>query len=134
MSLDQRIIITNNPLVSNSYSSTRLNLHSLLWVDGCTEDVLTEVRNYCHNSYQLITHPLTGSIKPNQTPYKTVVVAPTSKTVIDYESVVTAETSLSKTLDMLRNKPRPNFTQSVLHDFAIIDLAFFQSYLEAIHY
>lgn len=134
MPLNQRLIITNNPLVRSTFSTTRLSLHYLLWVEGCTEDVLTEVRNCCHKSHRLVTHPLTGSIKPNQTPYKTVIVEPTAKSLIDYESIITAETSLDKTLDMLKNKPRPLFSQSVLNDFAVIDLAFFQSYLETFQY
>jgi len=132
--LRQRLIITNNPLVRDAIPDTRLSLHNLIWIDGCTEEVLTEVRNYCHKFHRLITHPLTGSIKPNQTPYKTVIIAANDKNLIDYESILTSEMSLSKTLDMLTNKPRPIYNQSVLTDFAVIDLAFFQSYLETIHH
>lgn len=133
MTHTNRLIITNNPLVSSALSSSPLSFHKVLWIDGKTEDVLTAVRNHCHLHHRLLTHPLTGSIKPNQTPFKTVVMEMTNGTIIDYQSVLMAETSLNKTYDMLKSKPRPLFNESILHDFAMIDMAFFKSYLETIN-
>lgn len=127
-----RLVITNNPLVNSSFASSHIHSHDVLWVDGVTEDVLAIVRNYCHNHHRLVTHPLTGSIKPNQTPFKTVVIEPLESTIIDHQSVIMAETSLSKTYDLLKANPRPRFNSSVLHDFAVIDMSFFTSYLESI--
>lgn len=134
MSEKQRLIITNNPMVkANQLSASVFNNHKLFWVEGKTEDVLKVVRNHCHRQHQLITHPLTGSIKPNQTPYKTVIVEPTDNRAVDHQSVIMAETSLAKAHDLLKLKPRPNLAESVNHDFAMIDYSLFQSYLETLN-
>jgi len=38
-------------------------------------EILYTVRNYIHNGHKLITHPLSGSVKPKETPYKSVVIS-----------------------------------------------------------
>lgn len=125
-----RLVVTNNPRVKESIVAQQLDkTHRLVWVDGYTEDVLRNVRNLCHNNHRLITHPLTGSVKPNHTPYKTVVLEESDPQVVDLESMVLAETSLNKTLDLLKSRPRPAAALRCLDDFAVIDLDFFKSYL-----
>lgn len=131
MTVNNRLIITNNELVKTIFKHSDISFHQICWVNGKTEDVLTIVRDYCHRSYRLITHPLTGSIKPNQTPFKTVILEPIKECQCDTDSIIIAESCLNKAIDMLRFKPRPIFNEAVLNDFATIDLAFFQSYLEA---
>lgn len=133
MTQTNRLIITNNPLVNSALSLSPLSFHKVLWVDGKTEDVLIAVRSHCHLHYRLVTHPLTGSIKPNQTPFKTIVMEVTDGTVLDHQSILMSETCLNQTYAMLKSNPRPLFNESILHDFATIDMAFFKSYLETIH-
>ncbi len=126
-----RLVVTNNPGVRDCFSPPRLLRHELVWVEGYTEDVLRRVRDLCHKNHRLITHPLTGGIKPNQTPYKTVVVEHTPMHAAEPESVLLAETALRTTIDLLRDRPRPLAVFRFLDDFAAIDLDFFQSYLDS---
>lgn len=128
-----KIIVTNNPQTRDFFQKNNLEQHyELCWVQGFTENVLLKVRDLCHTNHQLITHPLTGSIKPNQTPYKTIVIDQTSTLSID--SILMAEESLSKTLDLLKSWPRPKFLAKFLDDFSTIDFDFFKSYLQGVNY
>lgn len=125
-----RLIVTNNPLVEAYISAHGLdNYYQIVWIEGYTEDVLRRVRNLCHSHHRLITHPLTGSIKPNQTPFKTVVLEQGDAKVVDLESVQLAEAGLGKALDLLKSRPRPEVAFRFSDDFAVIDLDFFKSYL-----
>lgn len=125
-----QIIVTNNPQVRDFLQNNKLEKqYDLCWVEGFTENVLVKVRDLCHTNHQLLTHPLTGSIKPNQTPYKTIVVEKTS-TISNIDSILMAEESLAKALSLLESWPRPEIFKLYLDDFAIIDLDFFKSYLQ----
>ena len=68
------MVVTNNPLVRDHLPADDLTLE---WVDGEYEEVLKVVRNRIHQGYQLLTHPLAGSVKPYETPYRTVLLSPT---------------------------------------------------------
>lgn len=125
-----QLVVTNNPRVAALLAEPILQRRfSLRWIDGCTEQVFEVTRNLCHAGHRLLTHPLTGSIKPNQTPYKTVVLEPTAEP--DAESIRLAEISLAKTESLLASWPRPASLSRFADDFALIDLDFFQSYLQA---
>ena len=47
----------------------------LILLDGY-EDVLIKVRDLVYDKHVLLTHPQASSLKPNQTPYRSVVVYP----------------------------------------------------------
>ncbi|MDW7671939.1 MAG: GrdX family protein [Bacillota bacterium] len=66
------MIVTNNPLVRAQMPSNDLQL---IWVEGEYEEVLRSVRNRIHLGHQLLTHPLAGSVKPYETPYRTVLLS-----------------------------------------------------------
>ena len=116
-----RLVVTNNPKVKSCMTDKRLGGHQCCWVDGLTEDVLRRVRDLCHANYSLITHPLTGSIKPNHTPFKTVVLEHCGNGELHSASVEMAETSLATALSLLQSKPRPAAYRNHLEDFAVIE-------------
>ena len=48
-------------------------------------DILVKVRDMVYNGYELFTHPMAGSVKPNETMYKSIVVGTDQKgTDIDH--------------------------------------------------
>lgn len=65
------IIITNNPLVKDRLGQE----YEVDFAEISYEEVLKKVRNFVYNKHELLTHPLSGSVKPNETPYKSVMVA-----------------------------------------------------------
>lgn len=66
------LIVTNNPMVNfcmgSDYAVRFLNDKSL-------REVLIYVRDMVYDGYTLYTHPLSGSIKPNETPYKSILLS-----------------------------------------------------------
>ena len=127
--MSAKIIVTNNDQVREFFNSFDLtSYYHLHWVEGDTLAVLTHVRNICHSGGTLLTHPLSGSIKPNQTPFKTVVLSRTEK--VDTVSVMLAEGSLHKARDLSGSSPAPTIAQPALEDLRTIDLELFKSYLQ----
>jgi len=65
------LLITNNPLVRERYLN-RLEIE-FLYTDLL--GVLVCVRDHIHKGCELSTHPLSGSVKPNETIYKSVLLS-----------------------------------------------------------
>ena len=68
------LIITNNPLVVSCMEGKGLytiEFHK----EMSYRDILVKVRDMVYAGHTLYTHPLAGSVKPNETPYKSVVVS-----------------------------------------------------------
>ena len=64
-------IVTNNRLCRDKYGS-QVEMDYL--ENGSYLDVLLKVKDYIQKGWCLETHPMTGSLKPNQTPYKSVMI------------------------------------------------------------
>ena len=60
-------LVTNNPEVEKKYP--HLVAYSL---EGPVIRVFLEVRDLIHKGHRLLTHPLSGSLKPSRIPFKTV--------------------------------------------------------------
>ena len=97
---------------------------------GSYYDVLIEVRNYVHQSYVLITHPLMGSIKPNETPYRSIILKQGFN--VDFQSVEMIEKSIQTYEKFEKMQPSPKWSQSILKDFQFVDLRLFESALDNI--
>ena len=71
-------IITNNPLVVTVLS----DYYTIEYYEGIGyRDVLVKVRDLVYSGYELHTHPLAGSVKPNETMFKSIVVGTDMKAV-----------------------------------------------------
>lgn len=64
-------IITNNPLVKTVLSDY---YKVEFYEDLSYRDILVKVRDLVYSGYELLTHPMAGSVKPNETMYKSIVV------------------------------------------------------------
>ena len=69
--LDKCILVTNNDRV---YLKYRDEIKCIL-LDNY-EDVLIKVRDMIYDRHILLTHPQASSLKPNQTPYRSIIVYP----------------------------------------------------------
>lgn len=118
------IIITNNKLVFEKYKNT----YQVVYDENFSYlDVLEYVRNKIHEGHVLITHPLSGSIKPNETPYKTIMISKKKESSVDFNSLVIIEDSIATAKKFLKDKPTPNWAERVLEDFKIIDLSLIEN-------
>jgi len=65
-------LITNNPACFAEWSMTYDCLFNEAWDYG---QVLVQAYEKIGEGYQLLTHPLAGSMKPNQTPYRSILLS-----------------------------------------------------------
>jgi len=119
------VVITNNPLVQEKYGQ-ELNVD---YEDISFREVLCKVRDLIHQGHRLLTHPLSGSVKPHETPYKSILVsAKASK--MDLQELSIIENSII-TADKFAEK-FPNMPQSVREDFQLIDCTLITSGIDAV--
>ncbi|MFV0364746.1 MAG: GrdX family protein [Suipraeoptans sp.] len=115
-------VITNNPLVLKELNGK----YDVKYHDTDFKGVLIKIRDEVYIGKKLLTHPLSGSIKPNETPYKSVLISKDSfKT--DTESVILIENAIAAT-DKFLFKPEPKDSSS-LADMQLIDYTLLSSAL-----
>jgi hypothetical protein len=115
--IDPIIIVTNNPMSRENLNSN----HIVHFLDGNTMEVLKKVRDYIHKGHKLLTHPLMSSIKPNETPYRTVVISKSTSNTTDIESLKYIEEGIYVTEKFTKTLGIPNWSKKVLEDFQLID-------------
>lgn len=112
--MNTHIIITNNPLIKKHYKNeTMVEEETYL-------NVLETARDYIHQGHRLLTHPLAGSVKPNQNPYRTVLVSKDVKK-LDFNSLSLIENAIKVAKKMLDEKDIPKWSQSIKEDFQFVD-------------
>lgn len=111
------IIITNNAIANENFKDK----YKVVFIEGSLMEVLKTTRDYIHRGYILLTHPLSGSIKPNETPYKTIAVSEEKSDKVDIDSLMLIENSIETAAKMLVNRQTRPWSQSVLNDFMVID-------------
>ena len=111
------IIITNNQKVRDFFEKERMEV---LYIDGDYKDVLYAVRDKVQLNYHLLTHPLSGSIKPNETPYKSIAIKKEKK--LDLLSLELISNAIEVYKKLQKDLKTPFWTESILEDFRVIDL------------
>lgn len=120
------IIITNNKYVYDKYKDKM----EVDYKENFTYlQVLEFVRDKIHQGHELLTHPLSGSVKPNETPYKTVMISK-NKRALDNSGLIIVEEAIATVKKFISNKPTPNWTESVLDDFRVIDLSLIENVID----
>lgn len=120
------VIITNNPYVYEKYKDKR---EVMFKEELDYMGMLELVRNRVHEGYELLTHPLSGSVKPNETPYKSIIMS-TKKGDLDESGLSIVEESISTAKKFMTNKPTPNWKESILDDFRVIDLSLMENAID----
>lgn len=100
------IIVTNNILVKEKYED---RFEVVYLEDMNYLNILYYVRDRIHEGHELLTHPLSGSIKPNETPYKSIIISKIPQN-LDEEGLIILEESILTTKKFLENKNIPNWT------------------------
>lgn len=121
---EKYFILSNNNLVRLEYP--------VMWVSGDFDAVLTTARDLIHKGHKLLSHPLTGSIKPHETEYKSILITH-KKYPMDFESLKYIENALETSKRF--KTPIRNWTEEqraqVNEDFQVVDLALITSGIEA---
>ena len=80
----------------------------------------------------ILTHPLSGSIKPNETFYKSIIITTTTLDQIDIESLDLIDNAIEVYNKFIKDSKTPNWTERILDDFATIDLDLMENTLQRI--
>jgi len=115
------IVITNNPIVAEQFQG-KFN------VDYSEVDILElliNVRDLIHKGHRLLSHPLSGSVKPNETCYKSVVITEQMEKV-DFQSVGIIEDCIAS----VEKFPKKTFPKEYEKDMQIVDLSLIRSALD----
>ncbi len=125
--LEKSMIVTNNPSVFEKYAERR----KVEYMEGKTYmEVLEHVRDMLHAGHKLLTHPLSGSVKPNETPYKSILVSLEIKETLDRDGILIMEDAILTVRKFLGNFPTPNWTERVLDDFRVVDLSLMENTID----
>lgn len=117
------ILVTNNGMCRDKYERYHPGLSVDYLEDGSYLDVLKRTRDYIHRGYRLETHPLAGSLKPNQIPYKSVIISdqrPDSEEFYEYETII--ENSINTSRSFLAGKSTPDWPEQLKKDFQFVDM------------
>ncbi len=117
-------IITNNPLVVKFYEGD----FDVQYFDIPIKEIMQKVRDLCGEGHELLTHPLSGSVKPGETPYKSVLVS-VEKGKCDVEGFQMAQTAMDA-CDKFSSMHK-EWSPSVLDDFQLVDYTLISSGIES---
>lgn len=123
----KNILITNNPMVVEKYKE---KMDIIFLGENNYMDVLLDVRNKIHEGHKILTHPLSGSVKPNETPYKSVLISK-DKENLDMDSLKMIEGSIDVAKKFLKIKKLPEWNPKILADFQLIDYFLIKGAIES---
>lgn len=116
--IEKAILVTNNDRVLKKYKDTMKVLF-----EGSYEEVLIKVRDLVYDRYVLLTHPQASSLKPNQTPYRSIIVYPGGQED-NTKDVLLIEKCLETYYRWQEIAPTPQkYEEQVAKDFKTIDLS-----------
>ena len=123
-------IVTNNRLCLEKYGN-QISVEFL--EDASYLDVLVKVRNYLQGGWKLETHPMTGSLKPNQTPYKSIMI---SDHTVDreefYNQEITIENGIEACKKFQKIRKTPDWPEHLREDYRIVDLSLIEGAIQKI--
>ncbi len=117
------IIITNNPLVKERLGDE----YEVDFTEISYEEVLKRVRSFVYNKHELLTHPLSGSVKPNETPYKSIMVSKEPKEHYNVESMHIIDRAISVVPKFQFKSDQ--YADDVYDDFQYVDYSLISSAL-----
>ncbi|MBA4701642.1 MAG: GrdX family protein [Ruminococcus sp.] len=118
-------IITNNPLVLKKLDKA----YDIIFHEISYEEILREVRDRIHEGHRLLSHPLSGSVKPNETPYKSILITKGKEMKLDLKSLELIENAILACGKF--HFKTDTYTSETYKDFQLIDWTLLESGLEA---
>ena len=121
------ILVTNNPLVKEQYQRK----YKIELLDTDLLGVLTHIRDRVHKGCKLLTHPLSGSVKPNESPYKSVLISDNTEENSQQSEICLQSVSIiEESLQAVRKFSKKSIPEQYLNDLRIVDLSLIRSALE----
>ena len=121
--LEKVILITNNDKVYLKYKDKLQCIFTEKY-----EEVLIKVRDMVYDRHILLTHPQASSLKPNQTPYRSVVLYPQGNED-NMKDILLIEKCLETFKQWQNISLTPeNYSDKIAEDFKVIDLSIIDEY------
>lgn len=117
------MILTNNPKVYEAYKNL-LNVEFFLELSQ--EDILVKGRDYVQLGAKLLMHPMLGRIRPNETPYKSLLLEVGGEKT-DINSVLIIEDSIKMTKKSINNTAYRKYDDLLLEELQYLDKELFDS-------
>ena len=111
------LILTNNPMVKEHLEG-RGRFTIRFEPERSFREILVEARDLVYAGHLLYTHPLAGSVKPNETPYKSLIVS------VEPHGFDADHAGLMANAIAVFDKFRPigwELEERILRDFQLID-------------
>ena len=118
--MNKAVILTNNPLAAKKL----MGRFQIEFIHGTARSVLLMVRDMVYRGHGLLTHPMPGSVKPNDTPYKSVAVSGERG-----ETDLLGAEIISKSIELFDRFSFRNteYDDTLLGDFMLIDYTLISS-------
>ncbi len=116
------LIITNNKKVLDELGSEK----NIEYHDIDALELLYIVRNKIHTGSILLSHPLSGSIKPNENPYKSILIDE-KVGKLDYDSLMTIENSINTFIKFRNMGIKVSSEKKAQDDYSLIDFTLINS-------
>ena len=121
-------LLTNNPKFL-SYENKKIEID---YYETDYLEILKKARDFIHRNYEIKTHPLYGSIKPNETLYRSIVLEKTDN--LDMDSVLLISEAIDTFIKFKKNRDIPEWNDRVKEDFSVIDFDLIINAIERIIY
>lgn len=116
--MEKVTLVTNNDRVYNKYKDDM----EVILLDTYKE-VLIKIRDLVYDRHILLTHPQASSLKPNQTPFRSVMVYPKGDED-NMKDIMLIEKCIETYEQWQKIAATPeNYQKSVAEDFKTIDLS-----------
>ena len=109
------LILTNNPLLASCMEG---EFAIAYYKEAGYRDILRMARDKVYVGHTLYTHPLAGSVKPNETPYKSIVISALPRGFRAQDAEI-----ISAAIDVCDHfvPGKRELNEKILKDFQLID-------------
>ena len=120
--LDKCIFVTNNDRAAAAFGDRAKQIVLL----ENYRDVLVQARDLIYAGHKLLSHPQASSLKPNQTPYRTILVYG-EKGSVNFDDVALIEKAI-ETFDKWQDiRHTPAYCEKIAYDYKTIDLSMIEN-------
>lgn len=110
------LIVTNNPMAAKEFAGQG---EVRLYPEDTYREILVRARDLVYIGHRLCNHPLYGSLRPHETPYRTVVLSDRPQTPDEEECLIMSE-AITR-IDTFTPPGHLRPIRRILEDYQMID-------------
>lgn len=125
------LLLTNNP----AFFASQRNGLEVQPIQGAAHDVMCVARDKVHMGWRLLNHPLYGNFRPNQQPFRSLLLVPphNEPSSVDLESLHLLEQAFAVYASCAKHWATPdNVPPEMFKDCSVIDAELMQATLSTV--